>query len=169
MKVDEQILERLVRFRIVEPLEGERELLKRFAGILESAKYEAGQPIVSKGEEGREAYLLVKGTVEVFDYTIDDEPFTRAILRDADNILFGEVALVSDSRRIATVTAKTDCECWILRRGDFIRLGNENPRLGWLILQRIAALLAKHLERTNQDVLRLFEALVNEVEHGAVR
>jgi hypothetical protein len=52
----------------------------------------------------------------------------------------------------------------MLRRDDFLRLGETNPRLGWAALLDIAQLLAERLKSTNQDVLRLFEALVMMVE-----
>jgi CRP-like cAMP-binding protein len=98
---------------------------------------------------------------------MDGEPYVKAVLSDQDAILFGELALVGSDVRTATVRAQTGCICWVLERRDFLSLGEENPRLGWLVLLEIARLVAERLKRTNLDVLRLFEALVMEVEDEA--
>jgi len=168
MKTDAAILERLARFAITAPLAGDDEALAELAAVLEPRRYRAGEEIIRKGEAGDCAFLLAEGRVEVFDFTMDAEPFTRAVLDAEQAPLFGEVALVGGGERIATVRARTDCVCWILTRDGLAALGDRHPRVGWRLLMPIARLLAAHLEKTNRDVLRLFEALVLEVEHKTI-
>jgi len=161
-----ELRERLCRFALVRDLRGEEELVDALLGALRPAEFAAGTDIVTKGRSGTEAYLLVAGTAEVLDFTLQGEPYLKAVLTAEQAVLFGEVALVSDDLRTATVRARTACTCWVLRREDFLRLGDAHPRLGWVLLREIARLLAERLRRTNEDVLRLFEALVMEVEGG---
>lgn len=164
MQPTPEVRERLGRFALVRQVAGDAHNLDLVAACLRPARYPAGRAIVTKGEPGSEAFLLVQGTVDIVDLTMDGDPYVKAVLTDADALLFGELALVSGDVRTATVRARTDCECWVLGREDFLRLGEENARLGWLLLLEIARLLAMRLKRTNQDVLQLFEALVMEVE-----
>jgi CRP-like cAMP-binding protein len=168
MKPTPEVLEHLASFLVMRPISEHQEQLALVAESLEERSYRAGVEIIHKGEKGDCAYLLVKGEVTVFDYTMDQEPFTRAILTAELHPLFGEVALVGGGERIATVTARTDCRCWVLQREAFIRLGDQHPEIGWRLLHQIAQLLAGHLEKTNRDVLRLFEALVIEVEQKTI-
>lgn len=168
MKATPEVLEHLSNFLLMRPISDHREQLALVAETLEERTYRAGAEIIHKGERGDCAYLLVQGEVTVFDYTMDQEPFTRAILSADLHPLFGEVALVGGGERIATVTARSDCRCWVLKREAFIRLGDQHPEIGWRLLHQVAQLLAGHLEKTNRDVLRLFEALVLEVEQKTI-
>ncbi|MEW6753679.1 MAG: cyclic nucleotide-binding domain-containing protein [Candidatus Latescibacterota bacterium] len=167
MQPTREVREQLGRFALVRQVVGDDGSLDLVAACLRPARYGAGQAIVTKGEPGSQAFLLVRGTVEIVDFTMDGEPYVKAVLTESDALLFGELALVGGDVRTATVRARTDCECWVLEREDFLRLGEEHPRLGWLLLLEIARLLAVRLKRTNQDVLQLFEALVMEVEGGS--
>lgn len=168
MKAGLDNLERLRAFPLMAPLQDDPQALGLVAEILEERVYRSGAEIIRKGEHGDCAFLLVDGEVEVFDYTMDQEPYTRAILGADMHPLFGEVALVGGGERIATVAARTACTCWILHRDAFADLGNRHPAIGWKLLQQISRLLASHLEKTNKDVLRLFEALVLEVESKTI-
>ncbi|MDP2360705.1 MAG: cyclic nucleotide-binding domain-containing protein [bacterium] len=168
MRITPETLPLLGAFPLTAPLAGDPAALELLAGILEERRYRAGDQIVHKGERGDCAFLLVDGEVEVLDYTMDREPYTRAVLDSAEHPLFGEVALVGDGERIATVEARTNCLCWVLRREAFERLGDQHPRVGLALLRHVAHLLAGHLQKTNRDVLHLFEALVLEIEQKAV-
>jgi CRP/FNR family cyclic AMP-dependent transcriptional regulator len=168
MKATPEVLEHLSAFLLMRPISEHREHLAQVADILEERCWKAGQELIHKGERGDCAYLLVEGEVAVFDHTMDQEPFVKAILDSAQHPLFGEVALVGGGLRIATVAARTDCRCWVLSRAAFEQLGDRHPEIGWRLLRQIAQLLAGHLEKANHDVMRLYEALVLEVESKTI-
>jgi CRP-like cAMP-binding protein len=65
--------------------------------------------------------------------------------------------------RSASVTAETDCEFLLINREDFTRLGEENPRLGLIVTRAIGRELSKRLRKANEDIIALFEALVEQV------
>ena len=87
--------------------------LERLAEAMEPARAAAGEAIVRQGQEGDRFYVIVAGTVEV---TVDG-----AVVREqGPGEYFGEIALLRDSPRTATVVAREDVELRALRRGPFL-------------------------------------------------
>lgn len=72
---------------------------------------------------------------------------------------FGEMGLLSDLERSATITTETECEILELSRADFERLVASDPELGYRLVHNIALVLAERLRRTDLDVLKLTAAL----------
>lgn len=91
------------------------ELLQRF----ERVKVKRGQLIIREGEAGDYFYLIESGRCEVCKY-VGGADLCLAELRSGES--FGEEALVSDSRRNASVTMKTDGALLRLAKPDFIEL-----------------------------------------------
>ena len=54
---------------------------------------------------------------------------------------FGEVALIDDGQRTATVTADTDVKAHVLVAWDFRPMVKDDPDLAWSLLQGVAGLL----------------------------
>ena len=77
--------------------------------------------IVRRGEPAESMYYIVTGEVEV-----DIHPATRTLVAGD---FFGEIALLKESDRTATVTSTTECRLLYLERYDFRRLLSENPEL----------------------------------------
>jgi rhodanese-related sulfurtransferase len=81
----------------------------------------AGQTIITQGAEGDYYYLIEEGVAQVS--RVSDASNTSAILAELDaGDAFGEEALVSDSKRNATITMKTDGRLLRLNKTDFIEL-----------------------------------------------
>lgn len=81
----------------------------------------AGQVIIQQGGEGDYYYLIQSGTAEVSRITDASQP--AVILAElSEGSAFGEEALVSDNKRNATVTMKTDGELLRLNKKDFVEL-----------------------------------------------
>jgi CRP/FNR family transcriptional regulator len=51
---------------------------------------------------------------------------------------FGEVALIDEGPRTATITAKTDLKCWGLTPWDFRPLVETHAEIAWKLLQQFA-------------------------------
>jgi glucose-6-phosphate 1-dehydrogenase len=82
----------------------------------------AGEEIVRKGDVGREMYFISRGNVEVVDGD------GKVIKKMGEGDFFGELALLCDQPRSATVRATTPCDLFVLRQGDFVRALKEYPQ-----------------------------------------
>jgi len=87
--------------------------LEQLADRLERVRVPAGDVIVRQGESGDRFYLIEAGTVEV---AVDGRPGNE--LGPGES--FGEIALLRDVPRTATVTARTDAVLYALERDAFV-------------------------------------------------
>jgi glucose-6-phosphate 1-dehydrogenase len=81
-----------------------------------------GEMIITKGEIGRELYLVEQGEVEI----LDDAGKVVKVLRDGD--VFGEIALLRSSPRTANVRAKIPTDLYVLDKRDFSRILRDHPQ-----------------------------------------
>lgn len=93
--------------------------------------FNAGHRVTLEGFRGREFYLIAGGTAEV---TIEG----RRVAGLGPGDFFGEVAVLSDGLRSATVTATTPLSCLVLSDDGLERLLVEHPRLSVNMLRAVA-------------------------------
>ncbi|MES1986438.1 MAG: cyclic nucleotide-binding domain-containing protein [Pseudomonadota bacterium] len=99
------------------PAANVEEMFKRMTSITVTA----GQVIIRQGGEGDYYYLIQSGCAQVTRVVDTSQPaFVLAELSEGG--AFGEEALVSDNKRNATVTMKTDGELLQLNKKDFVEL-----------------------------------------------
>ncbi|MFI5331603.1 MAG: cyclic nucleotide-binding domain-containing protein [Desulfobaccales bacterium] len=127
--------------------------------------FSAGMVILREGKPGDSMYIMVSGEVEITKQLTlvldEDTPKERVMIRlkAEDGVYFGEMSLLENAPRSATVTASTDCRLLELFQQDFLELIQQNPAMGVKLLLRLAQLLSRHLRKTNQDVVKLTTAL----------
>ena len=141
--------------------------LRLFLGIARRVQFPRGKMILKEGEVGDTMYIIAEGTVEVSKTLV--RKLAREDFRDRDKILtklsaedhaiFGEVALFEQNKRTATVVALTDCSLLEISKSDFLRLAEQNPRIGYKITRNIAQLLCSRLRKTDEDTIKLTTAL----------
>lgn len=105
----------VVNMRLQEPVGIGREL------------YEPGQEIVREGDVGRRLFLIWKGEVEVLKRGPDGES-VLAVLGAGQH--FGEAAVFNNTRRTATVRARTRVEVVSLGRAEAVALTEASPVFG---------------------------------------
>ena len=94
--------------------------LERVAAELERIDARMGDVLVREGEAGDRFYLIDEGSVDV---TIAMRPVRRL----GPGEYFGEIALVRDVPRTATVTAGSDVRLYSLRRAEFLAAARSRP------------------------------------------
>lgn len=91
------------------------------ADALEAASYDDGEAVVKQGEDGDDFFIIVTGTATVTQYRKEGEA-SEEVGQLGPSDYFGEVALMLDRPRAATVTAKGQLKCVKLDRARFERV-----------------------------------------------
>ncbi len=155
----------LKRIPILQDLDEEE--IQQLLKITRALRYPKGAAILKEGEPGESMYIIEEGMVEVSkalvmkwgreEYQDRDKILTK--LSAEDHAIFGEVALFEQNRRTASVFALTDSRLLEISKADFLRLAEENPRIGYKITRNIAQLLCSRLRKADEDTIKLTTAL----------
>jgi len=93
------------------------------AGVLRARGAERGERLIRKGGKGDSMYFIVSGEVEV------DMEIAAPKGRLSAGDFFGEIALIADRERTATITALTACKLLVLHKEDFESFMYTHPDL----------------------------------------
>ena len=128
----------------------DRVTLAKLAAHLEPVPVEHGTDIVREGDPGDAFYVVVRGTLGVFMVTDhgDGEKRINTLRAGAQ---FGEIALLTDQPRTATVRAETKAEVLRLDRARFLELVHREP----YVALAIAATLSQRLRAANARALAM--------------
>jgi CRP/FNR family transcriptional regulator, cyclic AMP receptor protein len=162
--MDERVKDKLKKISIFKRFADDSLALEKLVGIIRVVKFPKGAFIIKEGEQGDEMFILNGGRVSVEKTTLKDESYTVVELTDAMHVFFGELAMMDDDVRSASVMALSDCECFKIKKDDFEKLGDEDTKIGLYVTREIAKILSKRLRNANRDSITLFEALVTEIE-----
>ena len=125
----------------------ERELLA-IAGITRPVRYRSGGAVFKQGEPGQGLYLVVQGELAV-------EKDAAEIARIGPGANFGEMSMLDQPQRSATVRALEDSELLLITRNAFFSLLKRDPTLAvkvlWNMLLRLSANLRAANERQTQS------------------
>ena len=110
---------------------------KEVQGLASSMKertFNEGDTIAKEGQSGIGFFIIDEGEAAV---SVGGEE--RATLGHGD--YFGEIALIDDGARTATITAKTPLKCYGITSWEFRPLVEQNAGLAWKMMQTLAARL----------------------------
>ena len=124
-------LERVPLFAGLEPDD-----IEKIARLFKERRFPQGETIVREGSGGAAFFLIESG-----EATVSVGGVERTTLRAGD--YFGEIALIDEGTRSATITATTDLVCFGLTYWDFGPLVRENGQIGWQLLQSMATEAAR--------------------------
>ena len=111
-----------------------KELLQ-IASSMRERKFKAGDTVTQEGAGGVGFFVVEQGQADV---SIGGE--AKGSVGPGD--YFGEIALINESPRTATLTARTDMLCYGMTPWDFRPLVEGNPSIAWKLLQSMAQKLS---------------------------
>jgi CRP/FNR family cyclic AMP-dependent transcriptional regulator len=105
--------------------------VKQIARLFKERRFSEGETVVQQGSGGGAFYVIDSGEATVF---VGGEEYST--LKPGD--YFGEIALIDEGTRMATITASSELVCYGLTFWDFRPLVEENGLIGWKLLQSMA-------------------------------
>jgi len=145
--------------------------LSKVQNLCEQRSYEAGNKVITEGQEGDEMFIVLKGRVEVSKAITFQVPgqdhvkFEKQLVVLKEGNYFGEVALLASDTRSATVTAQTDLDVWVLQGGPIQNLMAHDFELGYRLLSVMSRELCVRLGRANEDIRKLMTAFAIAINH----
>ena len=114
--VTEDVLKQSPLFKGGDPV-----FLEQVIMALKPRQAAAGEQLITRGEIGRELYLIEQGEVDV----LDENGAVIKVLTDGD--VFGEIGVLMSTPRNATVRARIPTDLYVLEKADFSRILRDNP------------------------------------------
>jgi hypothetical protein len=102
--------------------------------IFKERRFAAGETVTKEGAGGAAFFVIASG-----EATVSIRGTERGTLKPGDH--FGEISLIDEGARAATITASTDLVCHGANVWDFRQLVQHNPAIGWKLLQSLAKML----------------------------
>ncbi len=136
-----EILRRIPLFANVEPAK-----LKLMCFASERITFKQGQSLFEQGDVGDSAYIIIEGSADVIVTTAG--PMVVAQL--GKNDIVGEIAILVDIPRTATVTATSELTTLKVTKDLFFRMVSDFPEMGVEIMR----VLAQRLESTTAALLK---------------
>ena len=91
--------------------------LRTMIGAMKAKEISAGETVITQGEPGDVFYIVEEGTFDILVSRGDQAP--AKVLECGPGTSFGELALMWNSPRAATVIATSHAKCWCLDRESF--------------------------------------------------
>lgn len=140
LKDEVGMLKRVPLFAGVEPAK-----LKLLAFTSDRVSYNAGQTLFHQGDEGDAAYVILSGTADIL---VESDTGQIKVAEVEPNSIVGEIAILCDVSRTATVKAVERLEALRIRKDHFLRMLRENPEM----TIEIVRVLANRLSATTAEL-----------------
>ena len=125
------IMEKVPLFQKLEPRQ-----LKHIANQFADRTFESGQTIVTQGLSGIGMFIVVSGHAQAVRQRVDG---TKVVVNEfGPGDFFGEMALLDDGPRTASVIATEPTRCLVLIAWDFASILRSDPDAALLVLQAVA-------------------------------
>ncbi len=150
MKEEVEILRNIPLFAKLEPAK-----LKLLAFTSERLTFDEGQVLFQQGDPGDAAYIVLEGAADVLINTAKGPVKVANLGRNA---VVGEIAILCDVPRTATVVAQQKTVTLKINKDTFFRLVTEFPQMAVEIMRELARRLEKTNEQLRETVAKLRSA-----------
>ncbi|HOU92637.1 MAG TPA: cyclic nucleotide-binding domain-containing protein [Polyangiaceae bacterium] len=150
IQLQRDILTRMPLFRTL----SDREIL-RLLQVTVIQAYRDGEVIIREGDIGEDLFIVLAGEVKVKKGDTD-------LARLTPGEHFGEMALIRNQPRSATVTSNGDSELIVLSRSEFFEILRKEHQLAVKLLWQFTGVLADRLAQTNRELGHAREELAAE-------
>ena len=135
LKDEVQTLRQIPLFAGVAPAK-----LKLLAFASDRVSYRTGETLFRQGDPGDAAYVILEGRADIL---AEADAGQIKIAELEDNAIVGEIAILCDVSRTATVRAAAPLEALRIRKDDFLKLLADYPDMMFEILRSLAQRLAR--------------------------
>jgi SulP family sulfate permease len=142
----------LAQFDVLAGMNEEERML--FRGLLETRTYAKGETVFSEGDAGKELYMIAKGSASV-RIRLPGEHRTMRLVTFGAGTVFGEIALLDEETRSATVEADEELVCYMLPYAGYRKLCDEHPAIAIRLLANLGRELSSRLRRVNRTIYQL--------------
>jgi glutaminase len=129
------------------------EEIAQLVPLLRRKSFDPGEVIIQAGAPARELFFLARGHVSVFLSLASGA--RKRLATFSPGMAFGEMAIIEQAPRSATVLADTLVECDLLLLDDFADLNHSHPQIKIKLLENLSRVLSSRLREARQE-LQLF-------------
>jgi CRP-like cAMP-binding protein len=142
MSIDKEVevLRQIPLFANIDPVK-----LKLMAFASERITFQSGQSLFEHGDEGDAAYIIVEGEADI---QVDTPTGPLTVAKVAKNDIVGEIAILCDVPRTATVMATSELTTLRITKDLFFRMVTDFPEMGVEVMR----VLAHRLEHTTAQL-----------------
>ncbi|MFO8057530.1 MAG: cyclic nucleotide-binding domain-containing protein [bacterium] len=132
--------------------------LTRIWNYMQKVNFNAGDTVFRQGDNGDALYVIREGEMEILAASPDKDRIENVVASLGPGELFGEMALVENEPRSASVRARTDAKLFRLQKDYFEKLMKQDHELAYKIYQPLTAILSQRLRETTERL-----ALANKI------
>ncbi len=118
--------------------------LRKIARLFTQKLYRPGEKIFNKGDSGNEAYVVMRGQVDI---VLEEKG--KPIATIGNGQIFGELAFLDGAARVAMAVASQASIVLVIQRSAFNVLAQREPHLGMMVMRNVAMELSNRLRRSN--------------------
>ncbi|GAB4579677.1 MAG: cyclic nucleotide-binding domain-containing protein [Anaerolineales bacterium] len=124
--------------------------LEEVAAICQERKLARGEILAEQGAPGDEFFVVTDGFLEIS--VAGGESAAQVLVNLGRGQIIGEMALIDQGPRSATVRAVSEAKVQVIRRLDFEALCEKNTRIGYVVMKDMAADLSFKLRHRNMTL-----------------
>ncbi|MGA1794716.1 MAG: cyclic nucleotide-binding domain-containing protein [bacterium] len=125
------------------------EQLSKVRSITLPATYATRESIIKYNDESNEFYILEEGKVQV-EVPVEEGKNIISILRPVS--IFGEVGLLDEAHRSASVVATEPCKILVIKNSDFLVLLDEDKDMAHKFYRSLGQILYKRMCKTTSQL-----------------